>query len=73
MKLAQYLKDEKISANQFAGRLGVPASTVTRWINNERMPTARHIEAVQRETRDSVRFEDWMRPNKAKRKTKASV
>lgn len=38
MTLTQYLRDQGITASQFAADLGVVPSTVTRWLKGERIP-----------------------------------
>lgn len=60
MKLDSYLKESKLTQVDFAARLGVKQSTVSRWLAGVRRPTldlARKIEVV---TRRKVCIEDWV-------------
>tara|TARA_R110000868_G_scaffold302788_1_gene563366 strand:- start:104 stop:307 length:204 start_codon:yes stop_codon:yes gene_type:complete len=60
MKLSEYLINADLSATRFARRIGVPTSTVTRWLNGVSSPKSPQIEKVRAETRNKVRFEDWL-------------
>ena len=60
MKLDAYLKREKITASEFAARMGKPASTVTRLLNGERSATMDLLEAVRVASHGAVMPNDFL-------------
>lgn len=59
MTLAQWLEANEIKPSSFAERLGVPASTVQRWVNGDRTPRIQAILLIEQQTGGEVRAEDW--------------
>jgi plasmid maintenance system antidote protein VapI len=59
MKLAEYLTTKGINRQEFARRLSVEPSTVTRLINGERKPSVELAAQIERETEGNVGLQDW--------------
>ena len=62
MKLADYLASKQLKPASFAGIIGVPASTVSRWLKGERRPQLKSLAKIARETGDAVTANDFMPP-----------
>jgi DNA-binding transcriptional regulator YiaG len=60
MKLAEYLTKEKMRPAHFAVRLGVPVSTVTRWLNGERTPSLASMATITKATKGRVTSKDFL-------------
>ena len=60
MKLETYLNDRKITPVDFAKRIGVDSSTVTRWISGVRRPEWPKMELIIRETNGAVMPNDFL-------------
>ena len=59
MKLADFLRQARMTETAFGLRLGVTQATVKRWVRNERFPSPVTIERVATETRNQVAAADW--------------
>jgi transcriptional regulator with XRE-family HTH domain len=64
MKLADYIAKKNLKPANFADRLGVPASTVTRWLNGERTPSLASMAAITKATNGKVTSKDFLAPAK---------
>lgn len=60
MKLAEYLAKENIRPSQFAQRIGVPPSTVIRWVNGEREPRIAAMLTIESATEGAVTPADFI-------------
>jgi DNA-binding transcriptional regulator YdaS (Cro superfamily) len=60
MKLTEYLAQEKLKPAHFALRLGVPASTVMRWIKGERTPSLASMDNISKATKGEVTSKDFL-------------
>lgn len=60
MTLAEYLISKGISPTKFAAEVGVPASTITRILNGERMPRLETIQKIVAETHGDVTINDFI-------------
>lgn len=66
MKLSAYIKKQRITAAEFAARIGVNKSTVSRWIESEDHPQPLYrpnwsqIDKIVRETDGDVTANDFM-------------
>jgi len=66
MKLADYLAREKIKPTAFAGRLNVPASTITRLLRGERSPSFEVMRKIAEETKNEAStIDDFNPPTRA--------
>lgn len=59
MKLADYLKQEKMTASAFAALIGVSTSTTTRWLTSGRTPDLSTMIKIEAVTKGAVRMEDF--------------
>lgn len=73
MKLAAYLAQENLSPSQFADRLGVPASTVSRILQGEREPRLGTIAKIREATNGLVTANDFMEPRPEPAPTEAGA
>ena len=64
MKLADWLSENSIRPTEFAARLGVPVSTVTRWARDERMPRLDAVARIQELTNGEVTAVDFLPPSR---------
>lgn len=62
MKLTDYISSKKMTASQFAGEVGVPASTITRLLRGERRPGINLISRIVQATEGRVTAEDFLPP-----------
>jgi DNA-binding transcriptional regulator YiaG len=62
MKLTKYLEREGLSPEQFAARLGVHRTTITRYLNGTRRPNRRQERLLMQVTGGSVTPMDFMDP-----------
>ena len=60
MNLGQYLAEEKIKPASFAATLGVPASTVARWVSRARVPRLEWLAKIEEATKGQVTASDFM-------------
>ena len=60
MKLAAWLQRERIKNRDFAERIGVAQSTISRLCNGTRHPTLRMAVRISDETRGEVAPHDWI-------------
>jgi 3,4-dihydroxy 2-butanone 4-phosphate synthase/GTP cyclohydrolase II len=60
MKLSAYLSREKLTAARFAGRIGAPASTITRILRGERSPTLEIMARIAEATAGAVTPNDFL-------------
>lgn len=58
MNLDEYLKDEKITAQEFSRKLGVSHVAVHHWVTGARRPNARHTLAIEEITEGRVTARD---------------
>jgi DNA-binding transcriptional regulator YdaS (Cro superfamily) len=65
MTLLEYLADQQMRPAAFALKLGVPASTVHRWIHGERHPTGYFLSRIERMTGGAVKVTDFYPPPEA--------
>lgn len=63
MKLGTYLEQRKMLPTQFAAQLAVPASTITRLINGDRLPGIELAATIKKATGGKVSFEDFLPKN----------
>ena len=75
MRLDRYLNDHAISRSDFAKRIRVNPSTITRLIDGTRLPSGALLAAIQRETDGLVTFSDfdWPEPIDNDASTPAAV
>jgi DNA-binding transcriptional regulator YdaS (Cro superfamily) len=59
MTLLEYLADQQIRPAALALRLGVPASTVHRWLHGERRPTIGSLLKIEKATSGAVKVKDF--------------
>lgn len=60
MKLSSYLQERKLTLRQFAAMVGVAnASVVYKWVAGNRVPRAKHMSAIVRETEGKVQPNDF--------------
>jgi transcriptional regulator with XRE-family HTH domain len=60
MKLSDYLIQNDLTPSAFATTIGLPASTITRIVNNERRtPRPETIEKIREGTNGMVSLRDW--------------
>lgn len=60
MKLSRYLETHRTSPAEFARRLGMPASTITRLLAGERSPGLALLQTIHVATRGSVTPNDFL-------------
>jgi transcriptional regulator with XRE-family HTH domain len=60
MQLADYLASKGINPTKFAELVGVPASTITRVLNGDRMPRLDTIQKIVALTDGNVTVDDFM-------------
>lgn len=60
MKLEEYLTQESLKPAHFALRLGVPASTVMRWLKGDRTPSLASMDNISRATNGKVTSSDFL-------------
>lgn len=60
MKLIAYLRRHKLTASDFAARLGKPPSTITRIINGDNEPRMDLLRAIHAETKGKVAPNDFL-------------
>lgn len=60
MKLAQWLKTEKVTMAAFAERVGVTHSAVSRWCSGEIFPQGEKLIAIRSATNGLVSADDFM-------------
>jgi transcriptional regulator with XRE-family HTH domain len=60
MKLADYLTKENMKPAHFAERMGVPASTVMRWLNGKRVPRLCSVALITKATKGKVTSKDFL-------------
>lgn len=59
MKIKDYLKQERLSPDQFGRMVGVDGSTVRRWIAGDSRPRWRILAKITRQTNGLVRGADF--------------
>jgi DNA-binding transcriptional regulator YdaS (Cro superfamily) len=59
MTLIEYLADRQLTNSAFAHKIGVPASTVHRWIRGYRQPSIVYLLKIERATGGKVRVKDF--------------
>lgn len=59
MKLVDYLAAEGMNRQEFARRIAVEPSTITRLISGERKPSVELAASIERETGGNVGLQDW--------------
>lgn len=59
MKLLEYLVMEQTNPNAFARKLGVPNSTVHRWVHGQRKPSMALLPRIERVTGGQVTPKDF--------------
>ncbi len=64
MKLERYLSEKSIGRSDFAARIGVNASTITRLIDGTRRPSGALLALIEEKTDGAVGFRDfdWQAP-----------
>jgi len=60
MKLSTYLSEHDLSASDFAARMGVPVSTITRWAKGERTPGIDMAHRICEATSGAVTASDFL-------------
>lgn len=60
MKLATYLKAEKITFAAFGAKIGVHVSQISRWASGERVPSLDQAAAIKEASGGAVAFEDFL-------------
>ncbi len=60
MKLASYLKTEKVKQVDFAGKIGVARETVNRWARGSLTPSSVQLKAIYVATGGKVTANDFM-------------
>ena len=60
MKLAEYIEQNGLKKNWFAGRIGVAPSHLSRILSGEREPTAGQAQAIIKMTRGWVTLDDLL-------------
>jgi transcriptional regulator with XRE-family HTH domain len=60
MKLSDYMEMAKITDQDFAGRVGLERSTVTRLRNGKTVPSFQTLERIHAETKGAVSFNDFL-------------
>lgn len=59
MKLGEYLKDRKISHEEFGKLIGVSQVAISRYVNGQRVPRHTNIEAIAKATEGAVSPNDF--------------
>jgi len=59
MKLKTYLEKERMTASEFAERIGVFPSTITRAVKGEAMPSPKLMKQIMDATAGEVSPNDW--------------
>lgn len=65
MKLAAYLTQQNLKPAQFAERIGVPASTITRILSGAREPRLKTVVKIETGTDGAVRIADFVEASEA--------
>jgi DNA-binding transcriptional regulator YiaG len=60
MKLNKYLTDSRTTTEQFARKIKVTASTVSKWRAGYRKPNRVHTARVAKATNNAVTHDDWV-------------
>jgi len=60
MTLYDWLKQEKISAKNFALRNNIPYSNVLKWIYSDRFPRSNYLNQINNITRGEVTANDFL-------------
>lgn len=60
MTLGEWLAANRVSHDDFAGRIGRDRSSVTRYVSGERMPRPAVMARISRETRGQVTANDFV-------------
>lgn len=60
MRLNEYLEATSTAVAVVAAALSVEATTVYRWLNGQRMPSARQMRAIHAATMGAVSPNDWV-------------
>jgi transcriptional regulator with XRE-family HTH domain len=60
MRLHSYLKDQRITAEQFAAMVGASTSGVRKWLYEDRTPRPDMIAKIQEVTGGAVTFNDFI-------------
>ena len=61
MTLARYLDKNKMMPSHFAASIGVPTSTVTRWLSGDRKPSLASMSVITIATGGEVTINDMLR------------
>ncbi len=59
MDLGEYLRQNEMTQEAFAQRVGTDQASVSRWISGKRFPTRSAIVAIKRATRGMVTANDF--------------
>lgn len=62
MTLIEYLTDQQIRPSAFAAVLGVPPSTVHRWLHGIRRPTIGSLIKIEKATDGKIKVSDFFPP-----------
>jgi len=60
MQLDDYLHEKRLSAAEFARRLGVTESAVSRWLSRQSRPSLDHMVDIEKFTEGVVAVRDWL-------------
>lgn len=71
MKLRDWLKDRKITGEEFARRCGVSQGAISKIVRGNVWPAAGTVAAIERETKGAVMASDILATVKATRKIAA--
>lgn len=63
MRLAEWLKQENKTATDLAAEIPVDTSTVTRYVNGQRVPRKEHMRRIRDITNGAVTADDFMSPD----------
>lgn len=72
MKLHNYLSDNALSVEAFAGIIGTTPQSVYRWMRGERFPRPRMMKAIMQATGGKVTYADFQEPQAAPSKRKSA-
>ena len=62
MKLRDWLHREGIKDGDFADRIGIARSTMSRYLSGQRVPNTKIVRRVREETNGEVQEPDWTFP-----------
>lgn len=65
MTLIEYLADRQIHQSAFAATLGVPPSTVHRWVRGIRRPTIASLIKIEEATGGQIKVSDFFPPTES--------